>query len=128
MEAPPWPWHAGGLSPLDDVDVHTLRQLTGIALQAPPEAQLRASGHFSAAYAGLKHDWFCESLQDAPDTQQPSGVARAGACSACRVVAPWASGGRAPLLTPCGCDPRSGPIWLRDTAFHPLRASTRMRA
>lgn len=86
MTTPPWPWHAGGVSGADDVDVEMLRQLTGIevVLSALPAPQVPAGGE-------LKQAWFGDSLQDAPDTRQPSSVARAGACSACRVVAPLAA-------------------------------------
>jgi hypothetical protein len=87
------PLHAGGLSgagaPLDDVDVEMWQLLAGVgdALQAPPAPQLRAGGHFSAGdLRGLKQLWFGESLQDAPVVRQPSSVARAGACSAPRLL------------------------------------------
>ena len=90
--------HAGGVAgaPLDDVDVEMLRLLTGFedALLAPPEAQLLAGGHFCAAGAGLKREWFGEGLQGAllqhaPAAQQLPSVAGAGACSTARVLQRW---------------------------------------
>lgn len=87
MQAPPQ--QAGGFSRADDVEDEMLRLLAGVedALLAPPEAQLRCAGRFSAANLGLKNQWFGQSLQDATAAQPLYNVADAGACTRLTPVA-----------------------------------------